>query len=176
MCPPSLNREAAEESVLKCLLAFINTGTPLSFHRAIVQEVLLKHLAPSITCHLSSRLVSYAEVMTDANSPIQLTFADGKAATCDLLIGADGIKSVIRKQLVSENPKASSAEHSDHRSPDADPVWSGTFAYRCAVDSSVLRAKMPEHRALTTHVVVSKFYFEYGQLISPLTHVIPVLW
>ncbi|KAF8193699.1 FAD/NAD(P)-binding domain-containing protein [Pholiota molesta] len=123
-------------------------GTPLSFHRAIVQEVLLKHLSPSITCHLSSRLVSYTELTADAASPIQLTFADGRTAACDLLIGADGIKSIIRKQLVSENPEASNAGHAD-----ADPVWSGTLAYRCAVDSSVLRAKMPEHRALTTHVV-----------------------
>lgn len=39
----------------------------------------------------SHRLVSYEEV----GDEIHLTFQDGSSAICDLLIGVDGIKSVV---------------------------------------------------------------------------------
>ncbi|KAF9482883.1 salicylate hydroxylase, partial [Pholiota conissans] len=133
--------------------SIIVTGTPLSFHRTVVQEALLQHLSPSIKFHLSSRLVSYTESSGSVTAPIELSFADGKSATCDLLIGADGIKSIIRRQVTSENPHASSLDSEGDRCLNTDPVWTGTFAYRCAVDSTILKEKMPSHRALTTHVV-----------------------
>jgi salicylate hydroxylase len=48
-----------------------------------------------------------------------LTFANGQAATADLVIGADGIKSTVRQQLFS----------------DQQPVFAGEHAYRVVVDA-----------------------------------------
>src|SRR5690606_27372329 len=46
-----------------------------------------------------------------------LTFANGATVEADLVIGADGIKSVVRQQLFS----------------DKDPVFSGEHAYRAVI-------------------------------------------
>ncbi|KAF8804176.1 FAD/NAD(P)-binding domain-containing protein [Phlegmacium glaucopus] len=124
----------------------IISGAALSFHRAVVQEILLNHLSASIRCHLSSRLTSYDEI--PESTSIRLVFEDGKTTTCDLLIGVDGIKSIVRKKFVADH-------HSTEFGPvpNADPMWSGTFAYRGMVESKVVAEKMPNHRVLTTPVV-----------------------
>lgn len=118
------------------------------FHRAIVQEVLMKHLPPSIRCHLSHRLISYS---TSSSRPhaIELAFENGSSKACDLLIGADGLKSLIRKQFVRENLSL-------NHDINSDPIWTGTFAYRCMVDSKIVAQQMPEHRALVMPTIVSQ--------------------
>ena len=47
-----------------------------------------------------------------------LTFANGRTVEADLVVGADGIKSVVRQQLFS----------------DKEPVFSGEHAYRAVLD------------------------------------------
>ncbi|KDR71739.1 hypothetical protein GALMADRAFT_253476 [Galerina marginata CBS 339.88] len=119
-------------------------GAALSFHRAVVQGALLKKLSPLIRCHLSARLSSYHTEPYSAE--IKLTFEDGKTATCDLLVGADGLKSVVRKQFLADNRHPG-------QSFSADPVWSGTFAYRCMIDSNLVAQRLPGHRALKTPTI-----------------------
>lgn len=58
------------------------------------------------------------ETVTDHGDKATLTFAGGTSVDADLVIGADGIKSVVRKQLFS----------------DAEPVFSGERAYRAVID------------------------------------------
>ncbi|KAF8152293.1 hypothetical protein B0H34DRAFT_663942, partial [Crassisporium funariophilum] len=120
-------------------------GSALSFHRAVVQDVLLKHLSPSIRCQLSSRLLTYKEL--DDSSSIELFFENGTTATCDILLGADGLKSVVRKHFVAAHALPGQV------APNTDPVWSGTFAYRYMIDSKLVAEEMPGHRALTTPVI-----------------------
>ena len=57
------------------------------------------------------------ETVTDHGDHATLTFANGKTAKADLVIGADGIKSTVRKQLFS----------------DQQPVFAGEHAYRVVV-------------------------------------------
>ena len=48
---------------------------------------------------------------------VELAFADGRAATADVVIGADGLHSVVRDAVLRTGP----------------PTFSGTCAYRCLV-------------------------------------------
>jgi len=104
-----------------------------------MQEVLLRHLPQYSESHLSSRLVSYS-ILPDE---IIITFEDGRTSTCDILIGADGLRSTVRKQFA----------------PSSDPVWSGTYAYRGLFESQVVKDKMPEHRVLSHPTIVSNCFF-----------------
>lgn len=59
------------------------------------------------------------ETITDHGNSATLTFANGKTVEADLVIGADGIKSTVRKQLFS----------------DQNPVFAGEHAYRVVVNA-----------------------------------------
>jgi salicylate hydroxylase len=63
--------------------------------------------------HLGHKL----QTIEDRGATSALTFANGVTAEADLVIGADGIKSVIRQQLFS----------------DKGPVFSGEHAYRAVI-------------------------------------------
>ncbi|KIM45203.1 hypothetical protein M413DRAFT_441883 [Hebeloma cylindrosporum] len=99
-------------------------GQCIRFHRAEFLDVFVNHI-PEGVAHFGKRLVSYCQSSTA--SPVHLAFADGSAATCDVLVGADGIKSSIRAQLYSAAAKM-------HEDPSLlryiHPVWTGTIAYR----------------------------------------------
>jgi len=69
-------------------------------------------------------------------------FQNGTTATCDLVIGMDGIKSAVRKSLL--------LKQGIPNSPSMEPVWSGTIAYRGLVSRDVLDAIFPGHRSITT--------------------------
>lgn len=117
----------------------------------MVQEILLSHLSASIRCHLSSRLVSYDEI-PESRGSLRLVFENGNTATCDLLIGADGIKSIVRKKFVADHHHPTESG----QVPNADPMWSGTFVYRSIIESKLISEQMPNHRLLTTPVIVSR--------------------
>ncbi|KZP18795.1 FAD/NAD(P)-binding domain-containing protein [Athelia psychrophila] len=120
------------------------TGGMLPFHRASFQKVLIKHLPPSCTSHFGKRLVSYDD---PASGPITLHFKDGTTAECDVLVGADGIKSAVRATLVSNLAKEGKITKEEATQPN--PVWSGTVVYRNLVPKERLEAQAPGHRALT---------------------------
>jgi hypothetical protein len=81
----------------------------------------------------SKRLESYVQ---RPGAPIMLHFQDGTTATCDILIGADGLKSAVRKTMFHE---AAMWAESQHRNSDAaelrslsEPRFSGVFSLQGA--------------------------------------------
>ncbi|KZP08336.1 FAD/NAD(P)-binding domain-containing protein [Athelia psychrophila] len=116
----------------------------LPFHRPSFQKVLIKHLPHTCTSHFGKRLVSYDD---PASGPITLHFKDGTTAECDVLLGADGIKSTVRATLVSNIAKEGKITEEEAARPN--PVWSGTVAYRGLIPKARLEARAPGHRALT---------------------------
>lgn len=128
------------------------------FHRADFQAVLASHLPPSpfFATHFSKRLSSYAAAEDDPQA-LTLTFVDGTTAICDLLVGCDGIKSVVRSTLYRTS------------STPADPVWSGSVAYRSLIPQEVLKNRNPEHPSLTKGIMVS-----YNPLINAPTDIVHV--
>ncbi|GGZ08178.1 FAD-dependent monooxygenase [Streptomyces nitrosporeus] len=81
-------------------------------HRGDFIEALLGVL-PEGMVHLGHKL----ESVQDKGESSVLTFADGRTAEADLVVGADGIKSVVRQELFS----------------DKGPVFSGEHAYRAVI-------------------------------------------
>lgn len=81
-------------------------------HRGDFIEALLGVL-PDGMVHLGHKL----ERVEDAGEQATLTFTNGESVTADLVVGADGIKSVVRDQLFGGN----------------QPVFSGEHAYRAVI-------------------------------------------
>ncbi|SDC66892.1 FAD-dependent oxidoreductase [Streptomyces prasinopilosus] len=81
-------------------------------HRGDFIEALLGVL-PEGMVHLGHKL----EGIRDEGDRSVLTFANGRTVEADLVVGADGIKSVVRRELFS----------------DKGPVFSGEHAYRAVI-------------------------------------------
>lgn len=77
-------------------------GAPyLQLHRADYHRILaarIEALKPGII-HLNAAAAGFDET----DDQVTLTLADGRTVSGDLLIGADGIKSAVRRQLAGEN-------------------------------------------------------------------------
>lgn len=117
-------------------------------HRAQFHNVLFKHIPNHVGMYTSKRLVSYSD-SEDANEPITLVFVDGTEAICDLLIGADGVKSAVRatmyEKLASCADAPAKAEELRGRIP---PRFSGAVAYRGVIPREKLIQAVPPERSL----------------------------
>lgn len=106
-------------------------GSPyLVIHRADIHNVLsakLLEVAPDSVV-LNARVEGYSE----DNSGVTLHLADGREFTGDLLVGADGIKSAVRRCINGEN----------------EAHWTGDVAWRLVVPVSDLPAGLVEPNVL----------------------------
>ncbi|KAL0954169.1 hypothetical protein HGRIS_005302 [Hohenbuehelia grisea] len=127
----------------------VTNGPLLTFHRADFQQVLLRRLPRTCRTYYSKRLRSYTQ---RASGTIDLSFEDGSSATCDVLIGADGLKSAVRKTLQTFQAQRACSEGRYKEEQDhllaVDPTWSGQIAYRSVIPTDQLRARYPGHRVL----------------------------
>lgn len=82
-------------------------------HRGDFIDALLGVLPPDLV-HIGHKLTS----ITDEGDHATISFASGKTVTADLVIGADGIRSLVRQRLFT----------------DAQPVFSGEHAYRAVIN------------------------------------------
>jgi salicylate hydroxylase len=82
-------------------------------HRGDFIDALLSVLPPDMV-----QLGHVAESVSDHGDHATVAFANGVQITADLVIGADGIRSVVRKQLFS----------------DKDPVFAGEHAHRTVIE------------------------------------------
>ncbi|KAF2802259.1 salicylate hydroxylase [Mytilinidion resinicola] len=88
-------------------------------HRAKLQKALLKKL-PADILHLSKRVVS---VIAD-DEKVTVSFEDGTSITPDLVVGADGIKSRVRKAFVTNHELSWTGE----------AIFRSTFPYSLVSD------------------------------------------
>ena len=131
-------------------------GGVMLFHRAEFHGALLNRLPSCCGVFPSKRLESYTQQPGDA---IVLRFQDGSTATCDILLGADGVKSAVRKTMLHE---AASWAGSQHRNAEAaelrnlsEPRFSGFFCYRALIPAERLSSISSQHQALSLDVQVS---------------------
>ncbi|KAJ6610642.1 hypothetical protein B0H10DRAFT_406072 [Mycena sp. CBHHK59/15] len=113
-------------------------------HRADLLDMLLQLAAPYMTLLLDSRVVSVDPKLA------QVTLANGNVVRGDLIIGADGIKSVVRDTVVG--------------GPARSPIPTGDAAYRAIISTKGMLAD-PDLKPL----------IDNGEMISwmgPAKHVI----
>ena len=107
-------------------------------HRAEFHNILSRHIPAHVGMHSNKRLASYVDP-EDTSSPVQLTFADGTTATCDALVGADGVKSAVRatmlESLASRTEDVAEAEKLREGIP---PRFSGATTYRAIIPKEKL--------------------------------------
>ncbi|KAJ7581404.1 hypothetical protein C8J56DRAFT_1057390 [Mycena floridula] len=113
-------------------------GGGMSLHRPDLQQALFRNIPKSSRVHLKHRLVSYKET----EDGVDLTFQDGTTTSCDLLIGADGVKSVVRN----------GTKNHFRRGP-TEAVVTGFYTFRGLIPAERLKEVYPNHRSIMTPTV-----------------------
>ena len=117
------------------------------FHRAVLQQLLAKHLDAGDRIHFAKRLSSYSE--PSATEPITLNFRDGTTATCDLVVGSDGIRSAVRRTMYNnlgdEAEKGGEVQEAARLREMVEPIFSGQIAYRGLAHASALSPELLEY-------------------------------
>ena len=125
-------------------------GTPahVNVNRASLRQILLTGLDE--ICHFNMRLERYER---DATGVIAY-FADGSKVRGDILVGADGIRSAVRK----------------HRLPEARIADTGVRAIYGRIPIETARRLLPEHALSDVFTIASdtrKVFFGLGPVIFP---------
>ncbi|GLB41440.1 putative salicylate hydroxylase [Lyophyllum shimeji] len=124
----------------------VTNGKLMLFHRADFQQALLRRLPKTCQTHLAKRLRSYTQ---RPSGPVEILFDDGSTTACDVLIGADGLKSAVRRSFLGEKVTWARSEgrHAEVADIDAsvDPVWTGILAYRALIAAEKLKSRSPDH-------------------------------
>ncbi len=107
-----------------------------SVHRADFLDALVTHLPEGI-----AQFNKRATQVEQQGDEVRVQFADGTDYRCDLLIGADGIKSALRNHVLESLGVAPQA-----------PRYTGTRAYRGMIDSQRLREAYQAH-GIDEHLV-----------------------
>ncbi|KIY62359.1 salicylate hydroxylase [Cylindrobasidium torrendii FP15055 ss-10] len=135
-------------------------GRLIPLHRAEFQTTLALHLPEHYRIHTSKRLKTY----TEENNTIALEFEDGSKETCDVLIGADGIKSVTRSLLMqSLASKTTDTARSDSLLSCIPPEWTGVAVYRSLVPAEKLRSKSPDNPSLVRETM---YMGKHGAIVT----------
>ncbi|KAI0676717.1 FAD/NAD-P-binding domain-containing protein [Trametes maxima] len=132
------------------------TESTFTFHRGDLQKVLIDHAGGPERIHLNKQVDSYTQP-ADPSEKITVHFHDGSTTTCDLLVGADGIKSHVREamytQLANAAKVAGRDDEADFLRSCIRAVFSGSFAYRALLEREP--AKMTEpYPSTMSHLVL----------------------
>jgi len=124
-------------------------------HRQHLVEILKEHLPSSCTVHFNKRLTTYDRQPAGS---LALHFADDSTATTDVLVGADGIRSSVRKTLFETTDQVVDSDEIRHYT---DASWTGIFVYRAVISVEKLSEMDPDNIALKDFVMVSLWESSY---------------
>ncbi|KAI5123693.1 hypothetical protein M0805_001721 [Coniferiporia weirii] len=143
----------------------------IRFHRAQFLDAFVNHLPDGVTS-FGKRLTKYTT--NDSSGEVSLEFADGSSASCDVLIGCDGVKSVIRKYVY----EALAEEKGPEVLSFIEPVWTGTIAYRGLIPADQFSPSKDggPHRALKDPIMycgknkhVVSYSIAQGDIVNVVT-------
>jgi FAD-dependent urate hydroxylase len=102
-------------------------GPCLALHRADLHAVLREGVPVRLGCAVTT--------LEQVTGPVEVGFDDGRQGTYDLVVGADGLRSTVRRLAVDERPPAPVGQHSwrwvSDGPPDAD-AWSVLLGRRAS--------------------------------------------
>jgi salicylate hydroxylase len=137
-------------------------GSPYRvMHRGDLLSGLLRAAADTgnVTVHAGRELVDF----TQDESSVSLEFADGSSATAEVLIGADGIRSRVRRVLGDDSPPLASRY----------VIYRGTFERLPEIENAVTLQTGPHHHVMHYPIrggdmvnLVSSFRSELGPVGS----------
>jgi len=107
-------------------------GGSLTFHRQEIQKTLLNHVPEFCHIHLSHRLTHCEE----GEDSVKLFFKNGVEEEADILIAADGIKSVVRESFLNEGI-----------------FYTGTDTFRGLIPKETFAKSYPDHINLEDPIV-----------------------
>lgn len=101
------------------------------FHRAELRAVFARDCERSkkVEIHFNKRLSRFTEAPS-ADGSYTLSFTDGTSATCDILIGADGVRSPVRAGMFDI---AATRLGDESLRTFGLPIWSGESIYRTLI-------------------------------------------
>ena len=106
-----------------------------------------------------------------------MSFKDGTTATCDLLVGADGIKSAVRRTMYSGlAAQVESAEEKEGLLALIKPTWTGQYVYRGVVKPEDLKRASPDHPALIEPIYVRSVLQGPQEVCEADAEMLAVLW
>ena len=135
-CFPHQQGEGEHEGEL--IHAQKNATGQQSVHRAHFLNELVKSV-PSERAHFNKRI---DQIQDKEDGPVKIHFKDGTTATADVVIGADGVHSVVRAHLLGEEA--------------AKPVYAGSVAYRALVPMETALEKLDKEFAQNAHFLCGK--------------------
>lgn len=112
-------------------------------HRSVLVNVIKNAVQSNQFCsiHTSSHFVSYDIVESASARQFLLHFSNGSTATADVLVGADGVHSAVRRDIYAHVP----ATEVNWTEEDTTSQWSGTIAYRSLIQEEALEKAWPDH-------------------------------
>lgn len=125
------------------------------FHRGHVHSALLEHV-PKESIHLGKK-IACAEANQDG---VSLYFEDGSSAHGDILIGADGIRSVCDIAWLACTLLTPVQSVRQSFIPDYKLRFSGKVFMRATFDASLVEGKIPDLPADSMHWVCYRYIGE----------------
>ncbi|KAG1845154.1 hypothetical protein F4604DRAFT_211000 [Suillus subluteus] len=119
-----------------------------NMHRKDLLDIFKQSIPSSCTIHFNKRLTKYEK---QSPGPFILYFADDSTSTADVLVGADGIRSSVRKTFFEaigpDTVDPSKIRHYSH------PSWTGTLVYRSIFPAEKLSKLDPSNVALKNFII-----------------------
>lgn len=129
-------------------LVFKTSKSRTSMHRKDLIDILKQSIPSSCTIHFNKRLAKYEK---QSPGSLILYFTDDSTSTTDVLVGADGIRSSVRKTLFETiGPNIVDPSKIIHYS---DPSWTGTLVYRSVIPAEKLSKLDPNNVALKDFMI-----------------------
>ncbi|KAF9075535.1 hypothetical protein BDP27DRAFT_1415319 [Rhodocollybia butyracea] len=125
-------------------------GSATNLHRQQLLDFLLAILPSQCRVHFGHRLISCKE----SEDSVELQFLNGAVGSYDFVIGADGLKSVVRQTILRGPGVQPESLGTDYLRKDI--LYTGQSAFRGLIPKEKLAALYPDHRALhssTIHIV-----------------------